>query len=1810
MAEKLAELLRGMPESELLQLSSEELDKVISRLEAEGGVPSVPSPPTLATRSPITAISESLQSGVGQVLRGAGGTLEMLGLGGVGRGLQGAAARISGTQPTVEEGFKSAEGAVDWLVRTIAQQAPVIGTSMAGGMAGTAAGAAIAGPPGAFVGGLLGAYSMSLLQNMGDTYLDLKERGFDEQEARTRAGFVGPLQAVLDIVTPVRLANRLLRWTPVGKIGREIVKGGLTETVTETSQEALGIAAAGTGEKRVSTPEAISRILNSAAAALVVGGAAGAGVSGVEAIRQARAPKSIPAQVTLDPSEVQGNPIVEPTETVVPTPASVSVSVAPEPTLSTATPVDPAIAPAPPSTPESTSPTIVAPPSTVATVQEVPTPAAPMAPSKFVQDEPSREAMQVYGTVVEGKKAESPEVIPQVVLYDPKSLLNREDEKRVATNPVVVGVMRVANSVVKKAVARLRQVNTPRSELLKGLDLLALVDSVGSEVISTSPNKFALALNPVPIANVSVSSPEAYAEAVWDGIVGGLSWIVADGRFADYDPTYEAMEIALEGLKPKAVAAFARAYGPEVAEVASVFQQVVERRAGSFDALFYRVTLSPSNVSTQDAIRDELQSLDTELRNSTPLALPSGKTSSIMPGVGVSPQYLPTLAQYVDSVDDVFSDMIDVVSIALAGLEGRLAQVSSIIDGLSVELTGERFGVFIPDPRGSYKGRVVIDPLAHINAANMDAIRTQTPVEISAIETFETLAHEMTHVAVFGHGAAFIRMEALVKQALAPFSADFIQRLEGIYGDRRTGYRPELLRLYESITGREFILIPTSSPTEQLTGQEVGVAGTGGGTTGSATRERGSGGGELPVVATRAIPSSERVSSERGPSAFESTDHGDWPPSSAQYERLVTLTGAAAPNPLPEGVPTPEDLAIASAVDVSGTVGMLNRRTRARNRRDTVKFNKFMRQALTLLQWGQQNPTVVPLQSYIKAAQDFWRSKTRITMDADKVQRLWNKPFGKGRANKVGELLIQKAEESLKLRRRLTPQETIQLASKLGVDQHGMVIFQEVERSLIGVLDQFEAALVQEAQRITTDPLLQQMWIDQIKKEMDLLRQRDFFPFQRFGEYVVHVRAEASGTMVGGVKYGNGSTIELSAFESRGDAEEYAEELRKHHRGNTVSVKTDLLPDIARGLTGFPVTLFDMLTAKLKLDPKQLTEMRQIMFSLAPGQGFVKHMRKKRGVAGFSRDAQRAYADYMMHASNHIARLKHRWDLEQAKDALNALASAQAEQAVPHRQLFAGVAQHYQDLMNPGNDMAWVRGFLFPWFFGFVPKQMVVNLTQIPIFAYSYLAKRHGGAPLVADVAVGKLLSSAIIDAVRSFRNTNVLSPLESRLLARGLEAGFIDESAASELAGVAESNIMERYLSNVGMDQVYRRALDASIYGFRVSEELNRRITFLSAVRLASSKGMSEDAAFEFGKEAVDTTMFEYGRGNRPEIMRGKKGVLFVFRTYLQHALYFAFTGQGGVRFPLMMLLFGGVAGLPFAEDLIELLSAALTNLRGRFGIKNPKVDLEEELRTFVGELGANPDIVMNGISRYSFGIAFLSHLAGAPFPALDLSSSIQLGRVLPGAEAIARGSMGVEDSKEVVLRLMTETAGPAAVTGTNMTRAVFEDDVNSTKKLKVLLPAVFKNVVLAYEYMMRGAYVNSRGERLVDFDWTKPHHVAEILGQMMGATPTRVSTRFDRDSAFREMEKYYLVRRGLILGAYATAVGGRDREAISDARTAIKRYNNEAPAPFRLTARELRDAIRDRVKGAKTREMGLPEQKRYLRLFRETEQAHPSPQ
>jgi hypothetical protein len=333
-------------------------EAVINELRRRGKLPPefdtpTPAPAPAGDSSTVSSFGEAwrgFQTGIDQVQGAVGAGAEMLGRK---TGLEGLAewgeetrkannleAKQTPARVGRIEDIHSVGDAADYAAYTVGTLGPQMGATIAGGVLGTLVG----GP----AGGIAGLVAPSYVMNTGEVYDNLLEKGIDADTATNIAAVAGIPMAAMDAVVPGRAAGRLTgevvsQVAPT--LARKVIQAGGTvlkdagiEGLTETGQEAVGIAAEDYAGVAPTYEEAKSRLLNSAVAGAIGGG----GIAAVTVPFESHAPA---------PGVVAPPATAAPPAAVVPPPSGVP-SVAPAP------PPVPAAVPVPPPTP-------VAPPATL-----------------------------------------------------------------------------------------------------------------------------------------------------------------------------------------------------------------------------------------------------------------------------------------------------------------------------------------------------------------------------------------------------------------------------------------------------------------------------------------------------------------------------------------------------------------------------------------------------------------------------------------------------------------------------------------------------------------------------------------------------------------------------------------------------------------------------------------------------------------------------------------------------------------------------------------------------------------------------------------------------------------------------------------------------------------------------------------------------------------------------------------------------------------------------------------------------------------------------------------------------------------------------------------------------------------------------------------------------------------------------------------------------------------------------------------------------------------------------------------------------
>ena len=1070
----------------------------------------------------------------------------------------------------------------------------------------------------------------------------------------------------------------------------------------------------------------------------------------------------------------------------------------------------------------------------------------------------------------------------------------------------------------------------------------------------------------------------------------------------------------------------------------------------------------------------------------------------------------------------------------------------------------------------------------------------ETPRDL-ATQVFETLLHEGAHLMALHPAKEFDTYLNKIFEQVTPEEANaIIERIENAYSSspKSSEFSADALKWWKRINGAEPI---RGSQANDIARQPAVARGTTDSGLSSTT------GGPANAPPTAEDTGGGDAGSE--PAGVGREARGDWPPVEPGYDALIQRLFEVDRDQYfhaaePDG-PEVEDFkaSIKNVVpaDVARQVS-----------RAVAFFNKWLARSTTIIQISQKYPQWAELSKRLQILRDYWRTKTTVTMEADDVLRQWQKVWG-APAQKLTDFIFDTTLDSDEKKRRFTRAELAQMAKAAGLNSRQFQLYLQIDKSLRDALLKIRQGMVDEAIR-RFGPLATP-FLHQIKADFDRMLNRNYFPLTRFGRHTVYAVATGSVT-VDGKRYRKGQTVFFGAEETKYDqGQTFAELKKKWGALKNLSIGVDYIRDDTLAgriapFSGFSPALLDLLVPVLGLSMAQIKQGKELVYKLAPGQAFVKHLKRRRGVSGYSRDALRAYADYMQHASNHLARLRHREDLERNLQGLiDRGKAASGDEKLKIQEAVELLAKHQLDLMTPSNDLAWIRGALFAWMMGGVPKQLLMNATQLPIFGLSYLAKNHKGNTAEADVYASWQIAKALKDTLH-FRKARLLgSPEEESFMRWALKQGFIKQSFASEVAAAAQagSGFLRMRVFNMPVDYFMRRTVEWSTGPFQWSEEQIRRAMALASYRMARDHmALPINEARLWAQKAVDNTMFEYSAWNRPEIMRGKKAVLFVFRSFLQHSIYFAATGQGGAQWWLMMLAMAGLKGLPGADDVMDLIDLLGTWGQRLFGYHAPKVDAEKALREMMTKVaGEYGDTLVTGAARETLGLTALNHLFTHPIvPAIDFSGSMSLGRIV-NIEPLVRMSQGGDFGQNMV-ELAGGILGAGSTTGMNMMRAVMDDTPASAKWLRAM-PVAVKNVMRAWDMAQRKQVTDSRGRKVMDVDTSKPEQIGEIIGQLLGSRPTRATKEQEAYWSASEERQYYLASREVLFTGYALAYANKEPEQLKDMLRAIQEFNRDAPAPVRITSAQLVDSVRARVLGQSMRALGLPTQRSYQPLYQE---------
>ncbi|WP_347262604.1 PLxRFG domain-containing protein, partial [Rudaea sp.] len=654
---------------------------------------------------------------------------------------------------------------------------------------------------------------------------------------------------------------------------------------------------------------------------------------------------------------------------------------------------------------------------------------------------------------------------------------------------------------------------------------------------------------------------------------------------------------------------------------------------------------------------------------------------------------------------------------------------------------------------------------------------------------------------------------------------------------------------------------------------------------------------------------------------------------------------------------------------------------------------------------------------------------------------------------------------------------------------------------------------------------------DLVKAEWDRIRslkEKGYAPLMRFGDYFVRVTEKDAR--------GREKVLARVHFETRREANIAERELRATYPDADVQLGVLAKEDSSMfdGLTPETLELFGDAIG-LPAGPRSQAFQEYLQTAVA-NRSALKRMIHARKIAGYSADAERVLASFIISNGRYAAR---QYNLPRANEAWANI----PEHMGDVRDEAAGLIQYVN---NPRDEAAGVRSLLFAHFLGGSVASAITNMTQPVMMTLPYLSS------IVGPVKAAQLLTRAV--AITAGGVDRIADPGLRAAMQRAVADGVVAPQEIHQLYaeairnGLTDNRVVGRWLRSA-----------ATVWGamFSVSEQINRRLTFAAGYMAAKGRGDSDAQAAAFAERAVQGTQGVYNKGNRPNWARGAVGAtVFTFKQY--SIAYMEFLSRLPRREKAMALgilaLAAGIQGLPFAGDLDD----GLDTLMQAFGYD---WSTEEKKREFLRRW------LSPGLADFAqYGLS----TTGLP---IDFQARLGLGNLVPGTELFKRSS--TDRTRDVL-----EITGPAGSVVQQWMRAwdafantaLAEGAVVSggARALKEVLPVAVGNAMKAAD--MAGGYaLDYRGRRVA------PTTTGDAVSKAIGFQPASLAQQ-GRDARIAQ-ERIALAKeeRATVSDLFARSRVEKDPELAMRARQRMANWNRRNPES-RITVDAAQ--IRQRVK------------------------------
>jgi hypothetical protein len=420
---------------------------------------------------------------------------------------------------------------------------------------------------------------------------------------------------------------------------------------------------------------------------------------------------------------------------------------------------------------------------------------------------------------------------------------------------------------------------------------------------------------------------------------------------------------------------------------------------------------------------------------------------------------------------------------------------------------------------------------------------------------------------------------------------------------------------------------------------------------------------------------------------------------------------------------------------------------------------------------------------------------------------------------------------------------------------------------------------------------------------------------------------------------------------------------------------------------------------------------------------------------------------------------------------------------------------------------------------GFSIANGLLNLVSVGTNVFPYLATYNDKTAFGGGFGFGKA-AIALSQAASAVGNPSKNSAAyyqklldDPALLTQSgissYEAEFLRDYILSGRGDASATNSLMATTRGRAKSGTFQRFSELFMAPFSITEQMSRRTAGLAAFRLYFDRAQAEaqvagrvfdakqaakDAA-KFAFHTTDNTLGQYANFGMPALFRGGwQQFLFMYKVFpVTTGLLLSNLDRTG-RIVLIgtLVMFAGIRGIPYAEDLLDIIDTLAQRLLG-LTAGSAEAWVYREADKIVPGLGG---ILARGMDQ---------------FLPVTLSSKMQAGNIIPGTSILLPGVDTGREIKEVigpvtsVIEQSIATAGNIAKYGLE-TIGVRPDTTTLAQIVRENPVAFFRAVGDAASYMSNGAVLNANGYVVTD-----DVSMAVIIGRLMSFYPSAATREND---------------------------------------------------------------------------------------------------